>query len=372
MEPSYRVRDSSALPSPALLVYPEKIRRNTALAVAIAGGPDRLWPHIKTHKTPKIVAIQQEAGIRRFKCATVSEAEMLAGCGVKEILLAYQPVGPTVDRLVELCRRYADVSFITILDDRGVAARLSEQFSRARAKIEVLLDIDAGMGRTGVIPDEKAAELYLELGALEGIAPGGLHCFDGHNTQENPEERMAAARKCLATLDRLQERVERMGGKIPRRILGGTATFPCYAKLGNVELSPGTCFLQDWNNLKRYRDLPFQPAALLFSRVVSKPAAGRSARVTVDAGSKAIATDPPGERGIIFSAEGFRPLFQSEEHWVFEVQDSGRIEIGDELYILPTHICPTFALHQSVNVIDASGSWVDTWRVAARDRKITI
>jgi D-serine deaminase-like pyridoxal phosphate-dependent protein len=369
MDPSHRVRNASSLPSPALLVYPEKIRKNTALAVSIAGNSDRLWPHVKTHKTPEIVALQREAGIRKFKCATVAEAEMLAGCGVKAVLLAYQLAGPNIPRLVELCRRYADVSFLTILDDRGVAGELSAQFSRAGGKIEVLLDIDAGMGRTGVVPDEKAAELYLELGRLPGIEPGGFHCFDGHNNQEDPEARMSAARNCLAALDRLQGQVERKGGKVPRRILGGTSTFPCYARFGNVELSPGTCFLQDWNYLRRYRDMPFEPAALLFSRVVSKPATGR---VTVDAGSKAIATDPPAERGIVYSAEGFKPLLHSEEHWVFETQEAPRFKVGDELYILPTHICPTFALHRSVQVVDASGRWVGSWDVTARDRKLTI
>jgi D-serine deaminase-like pyridoxal phosphate-dependent protein len=339
------------------------------MAVAIAGSPDRLWPHIKTHKTEQIVAIQREAGIRKFKCATIAEAEMLARCGVKEILFAYQPVGPNIRRLVELCRIREEVSFKAIVDDRRIAAELSEGFAQAGLKIEVLLDIDPGMGRTGVPPDDRAAELYLELGQLKGILPGGFHCFDGQNNQEEPDKRMAAARECLAALDRLQERVERKGGRVSRRVLGGTSTFPCYAKLANTELSPGTCFLQDWNNLKRYKDMAFQPAALLFSRVVSKPANGR---ITVDAGSKAIATDPPAERGIVFSAEGLKPLFQSEEHWVFEAQDFGRLKVGDELYILPTHICPTFALHQSVRVVAASGDWVDTWPVTARDRVLTI
>jgi D-serine deaminase-like pyridoxal phosphate-dependent protein len=277
-------------------------------------------------------------------------------------------VGPNIARLAELCRRHQEVSFLTIVDDRKVAAELSEQFSRAGGKIEVLLDIDPGMGRTGVAPDDQAAEFYLELGKLKGIVPGGFHCFDGHNNQEDPEARMSAARNCLAALDRLQGQVERKGGKVPRRILGGTSTFPCYARFGNVELSPGTCFLQDWNYLRRYRDLPFEPAALLLARVVSKP----PGRLTVDAGSKAIATDPPAERGIVYSAEGFKPLFQSEEHWVFEVPDSGRFEVGEELYILPTHICPTFALHRSVQVVDASGRWVSSWLVTARERKLTI
>lgn len=369
MDASYLLRNSAKLPSPALLVYPEKIRQNTALAVSIAGGPDRLRPHVKTHKTEQIVALQQEAGIGKFKCATIAEAEMLARCGARDVLLAYQPVGPNIPRLLELCQAYEEVSFKAIVDDRNVAAELTGTFSRAGLRIELLLDIDPGMGRTGVAPDEKAAELYLALGKLKGTAPGGFHCFDGHHNQEDPEARMAAAQGCLAALERLQERVERSGGKVPRWVMGGTSTFPCYARLGRVELSPGTCFLQDWNNLQRYRDLPFVPAALLFTRVVSRSASGR---VTLDCGSKAIATDPPAERGIVFSAEGFKPLFQSEEHWVFEVADSGRYKPGDGLYILPTHICPTFALHQYVRVVDSSGDWVDTWPVTARDREITI
>jgi D-serine deaminase-like pyridoxal phosphate-dependent protein len=369
MDPSYFVRNSAALPSPALLVYPEKIRSNTAMAVSIAGKPDRLRPHIKTHKTEQIVHIQREAGIRKFKCATIAEAEMLARCGAKDVLLAYQPVGPAILRLGELCRAHADVSFQVIADDRRIAAELSEKFSQAGLKIEVLLDIDPGMGRTGVPPDDNAAEFYLELGKLKGIVPGGFHCFDGHNNQEDPEERMSAAEDCLAALNRLKDRVERKGGKVPRLVMGGTSTFPCYAKFEHLELSPGTCFLHDWNNLKRYKDMLFQPAALLFSRIVSKPGAGR---ITLDAGSKAIATDPPAERGIVFNAEGLKPLFQSEEHWVFEAEDCRRFKVGDELYILPTHICPTFALHQNVRVVAASGDWVDTWPVTARDRKLTI
>jgi D-serine deaminase-like pyridoxal phosphate-dependent protein len=369
MDPCYRVANSAGLPSPSLLVYPEKIRRNTATALAIAGSPERLWPHVKTHKTAQIVALQQAAGIRKFKCATVAEAEMLARCGVKEILFAYQPVGPTVFRLLELCRRHPEVSLKLIADEPGVVAAISEAFGGAGREVEVLLDIDPGMGRTGVPPDQRAAELYLELGGRKGIVPGGLHCFDGQNNQVNVGERLAAALDCLAALDRLQERIERGGGRVPRRILGGTPTFPCYAGVPDAELSPGTCFLQDWNTLKRFKDLPFQPAALLFTRVVSKPAGGR---ITVDAGSKAIATDPPIERGIVFSAEGLRPLFQSEEHWVFETREADRFRVGEELYILPTHICPTFALHQSVHVVDASGRWVDSWPVAARDRKLSV
>ena len=369
MDGSYLVRNSSSLPSPALLVYPEKIKENTALAISIAGSPERLRPHVKTHKTAQIVRLQIEAGIGKFKCATIAEAEMLAECGVKDVLIAYQLVGPNIIRLLELCKKYGDVAFKVLVDDRRIAKVLSENLAAANLEIEVLLDIDPGMGRTGVAPDENAVEFYLELGKLKGIIPGGFHCFDGHNNQKDPGERMSAAKECMATLTRLKDKVERIGGRVPRMVLGGTSTFPCYAKYEPTELSPGTCFLQDWSYLERYKDMPFQPGALLFSRIVSKPGAGR---VTLDAGCKAIASDPPGERGIVYSAAGFKSLFQSEEHWVFEVDSSESYNVGDELYILPTHICPTFALHQQVCVIDESGRWADSWNVTARDRKLRV
>jgi D-serine deaminase-like pyridoxal phosphate-dependent protein len=115
--------------------------------------------------------------------------------------------------------------------------------------------------------------------------------------------------------------------------------------------------------------MPFQPAALLFSRIISKPGVGR---ITLDTGCKAIASDPPGDRGIVYNAAGFKSLFQSEEHWVLKADDCENHDVGDELYILPTHICPTFALHQRVYVIDESGQWVDSWTVTARDRKLTV
>ena len=98
----------------------------------------------------------------------------------------------------------------------------------------------------------------------------------------------------------------------------------------------------------------------------------RPGLITLDLGSKAIATDQPGERGIILNVEGATPILQSEEHWVFEVSHAHDLQVGDELYIMPTHICPTFALHQEVYIIGPSGAWEETWPVAARNRKLTI
>src|SRR5262249_992360 len=93
MNPAYVLHDASAVFSPALLFYKDLIRQNIALAVQMAGAPERLRPHVKTHKTREIVRMELDAGITRHKCATLAEAEMLAGCGVPDVLLAYNLVG---------------------------------------------------------------------------------------------------------------------------------------------------------------------------------------------------------------------------------------------------------------------------------------
>ena len=92
----FEVTDVAALPSPALLVYRERVEENVRRMVAMAGGAGRLRPHIKTHKMREMIELQLGLGITKFKCATIAEAEMAAGAGVPDLLLAYQPVGPNV------------------------------------------------------------------------------------------------------------------------------------------------------------------------------------------------------------------------------------------------------------------------------------
>src|SRR6516162_1798222 len=106
MIPDYALRDSSEVLSPGLVFYKDLIRRNIARMVEIAGNADRLRPHVKTHKTREIVRMELEAGINKHKCATLAEAEMLAGCGAPDILLAYPMVGPNCARVAKLIQAF--------------------------------------------------------------------------------------------------------------------------------------------------------------------------------------------------------------------------------------------------------------------------
>src|SRR5437879_3411572 len=103
------------VPSPALLVYPDRVEENIQRMIAIAGGVERLRPHIKTHKLAEVVRMQMAVGITKFKCATIAEAEMATGCGALDVMLAYQPVGPNVERFIQLVKRFPETRFSTIV-----------------------------------------------------------------------------------------------------------------------------------------------------------------------------------------------------------------------------------------------------------------
>lgn len=160
-----RLADPSAVPSPALLVFPERIEENLRRMIALAGGPERLRPHLKTHKLPQLIALQARLGITRCKAATIAEAEMAAGAGATDITLSTQPVGPNAARLVALIRAFPSVAFSTIADDPGAVDVLARVAAEAGVVVEVLVDLDVGMARTGIAPGPGAAQLYRRIAA---------------------------------------------------------------------------------------------------------------------------------------------------------------------------------------------------------------
>ena len=365
--PDYRLRDPSQVPSPALLFQLDVIESNIARMIARARSVDRLRPHCKTHKTREIVRLQLAAGITKHKAATIAEAEMLATVKVPDILLAYPIVGPNAARFAKLIRTYPESEFSTLADSEIGLADLA----RAKVEAEILIDIDIGQHRTGIAP-AAAADLYAKLSATPGLRPGGLHVYDGHNHQESLGDRTKAVHEAWAGVLKLRDEIVRRGLPLPRLVLGGTPTFPVWAEvdLPGVELSPGTCVLNDHGYGSRFKDMnDLEIAAVVLTRVVSKPT---PTRVTLDVGNKAVASDPPaGKRVRIIDLPDAEQVIHNEEHLVLETPRAANIGIGDVFYAIPTHICPTCALHQEA-VIVRGGEVVDRWAIAARDRRLSI
>jgi D-serine deaminase-like pyridoxal phosphate-dependent protein len=372
MNPLYAIAETSAVFSPGLIFYKDVIRRNIARSLDIAGDPGRLRPHVKTHKTREIVQLELDAGIAKHKCATIAEAEMLARCGVPDVLIAYPMVGPNCSRLAQLVAAFPACRFSVLADDAHATHALSEVMASAGQTVEVLLDLDSGQHRTGVAPGPEAIPLYELFDRLPGLKAGGIHFYDGHNHQESLAERKAAVERQAEPFLALLGQLQKKGLPVPRLVMGGTPTFPIFAhmNLPGLECAPGTCFLQDHGYGTHFPDITgFTPAALLLTRVISRPT---PQRVTLDLGYKALASDPPaGQRCVLLNVPDAKAVLHNEEHLVVETPAANRFRPGDAVYALPTHICPTCALHRFAYVVE-SGRVTGRWEIVARDRELTI
>jgi D-serine deaminase-like pyridoxal phosphate-dependent protein len=364
------IHDTSELFSPSLVIYPQLVRRNIEDMIARAGGPARLRPHVKTHKMAEIVRLEESLGIRKHKCATIAEAEMVAAAGGTDVLLAYPLAGPNLKRFIQLIRGYRSTTFRATVDHRDSAQALSAAAQGLDGPVHVLVDLDIGMGRTGIQPGETAAELYALIDALPNLIADGLHAYDGQIHDSDRATRQQVTQTGLETTIALRERLLKRGLRVPRMVVGGTPTFPIHAQLElpGIECSPGTTVLQDDSYLSRYPDLPYTPAALLLTRVVSHPGPGR---ICLDLGHKAVASDPVGARARLLELDDARPVMHSEEHMVVETARAQSIPIGTVLLAIPTHVCPTVALHRRAYVIE-DGQLAGQWEVTARDRVLGI
>lgn len=353
----YEVQNIGDVASPGLLLYPDRIEENLRRMLQMVGSPERLRPHIKTHKLPELIALQLQMGITRFKCATIAEAEMAAEAGARDILLAYQLVGPNISRWTTLLRRFSQTRFLTIVDNADSIHQLSGDF-------ELLLDIDVGQHRCGIEPGEEAVQLYRSLGERAG----GLHVYDGHINNSDPAERARVCEEAFRPVWEFVKQLRRADLKVPRIVAGGTPTFPLHGRNPEVECSPGTCVLWDHGYGTKLQDLDFLPAALVLTRVVSKPG---GQRLCLDLGHKALASEMPHPRVHLLNLPDAKFVTHSEEHLVVESARAAEFQVGEALYGVPWHICPTVALH-SLAVPVRHRRAEAPWHTTARERFISV
>lgn len=364
----YSFSQSKDVVTPALIYYKELIRQNIEAAIKISQGSHRLWPHVKSHKMAEAIRLSMEYGIERFKCSTIAEAETAASCGAKHIMLAYPLIGINIKRFVALKKAYLACHFYAIGDDIKALTSLGKTALESNDNVDVLIDVNTGMNRTGVLP-ENLLSFYDTCSSIQGITLKGLHCYDGHRTEQSYTMRQEKAHISDEKLHVLWDTIQKKYPLSTLIVLGGTPSFPCHVDFKGAFLSPGTYFVYDYGYSKKFPDLPFTPAAAILTRVISHPDDGI---FTIDLGYKGIASDPVGIRGHIVNLGHYEELFQSEEHWTFQMKpgyQNLRPNIGDELFVIPTHICPTSALYPFVHVVE-NGAIKEKWAVTARNRKL--
>lgn len=383
----YKIENAAELDTPALLFYHERIEENIRRTLRMAGGPARLRPHIKTHKCKEVLNMQLAAGIEKFKCATIAEAEMAGKCNVPDLLMAYQPVGPKVERFARLVEHYGVMTrFSCIVDDeaaiRALDAEARKQTSETTNRtslheggqggikaFDVFLDVDTGQGRTGIAPGARAVELYRLMSSLPGLKARGLHSYDGHVHDSDVAVRKKNCDAAFERIDGLRRDLVAAGLSVPTIVMGGSPTFPFHAARESVECSPGTTVFWDAGMLKNFPDLDFLPAALVMTRVVSKPAGGK--RLCLDLGHKAVAAEMPQPRVVFPDLPPCTVVMQNEEHLVIEVENADAYKVGDVLYGIPWHVCPTVNLYSEARVVK-EGRAGERWEIAARTRRIDV
>ncbi len=366
----WTLENPETVDSPALLIYPERVKENIALLLSMVGGlAQNLRPHIKTHKAREPILLMKAAGIQKFKCATIAEAEMLASCGVTDILLAYQPVGPKLDRYLKLVRHYPESVFSCLVDNLDAAGQIAAAAAGKDLTMNVFIDLNVGMDRTGIEPGEAALHLYIDAGRLKGLHVIGLHAYDGHIHDHDPLLRKEVCDKAFEGVAAMKSALLEKGLPAPVIVAGGSPTFPIHAKRGGVECSPGTFVYWDKGYGDLLTDQPFLHAALLLARVISFPG---DSTICLDLGHKSVSAENPlGNRVHFLNAPGLKPVSQNEEHLVVEAGAGHSFRIGDLLYGVPFHVCPTIALYERGFTIE-DGQITGEWKTIARDRSIGI
>ncbi|WP_234571089.1 D-TA family PLP-dependent enzyme [Rhodohalobacter sp. 614A] len=352
----FEIKNENQILSPALLFYPDRIRKNIQKMIGVAGSPDRLRPHIKTYKCREIVEMQREVGIHKFKCSTLAEAQMMGECGAPDVLLAYPLIGPNQKRFIQLTEQYPETTFSTLIDHPD---QVKQWKTHLKQPLNIFIDLDVGMHRTGV----KISNLknLLESVNNERFHLLGFHAYDGHIRSKDLKERKEDVKKSFR---KAEEFLNGFDG--PKTfITGGSITFPIHAGYSERQLSPGTTLLWDRGYGESFPDLDFDIAAVLFTRIVSKP---DDNLLCIDLGYKAVASEMKNHPPVFFpQIPGSKIAGHSEEHLTLKTGQTDQWNVGDILYGFPWHICPTVALHEKAGIVQ-DGSVTDFWEIESRNR----
>ncbi|MFN6202529.1 MAG: D-TA family PLP-dependent enzyme [Acidobacteriota bacterium] len=339
----YLLAEAAQLMTPALLIYPEIVDSNIAAMIKVLGGDANRWrPHIKTSKLEFVMRRLVDHGIVNFKCATTLELLTACQAGARDILIAYPVVGANARRVAEIIDQHPGIRFAVLVENE---AQIDLWKGRS---IDLFIDINPGMNRTGIGQENVAGILELARRTVSlGLRLGGLHYYDGHTGGLELAERDAVAHRGYDQLMGIVARLEAEGFPLPEVISAGTPSLPCalsYAGFRNQKfvhrVSPGTIVYSDCTSLAQLpREYGLRPAALVLSTIVSHP---HDRIFTCDAGHKAVSADAGVPTGAVVGHTDWRPGKPSEEHLPIEIPAGVALPaIGELIYILPRHVCPT-------------------------------
>jgi D-serine deaminase-like pyridoxal phosphate-dependent protein len=327
-----------------------------------------LRPHTKTHKTVEVAHMQMAHGAVGLTVAKVGEAEVLAGAGLDDILVAFPILGE--EKLRRLARLARTRRVLLSLDSETAAQELSRATAAQGATIGVLVEFDAGTGRCGLAPGPELVALANVINGLPGLKFRGLMSFFGSVWGTSDERRAEAERVaervacCLAAF-----RAENVPVEI---VSGGSTPSAEFAHLipGLTEIRPGTYVYNDLNTYYQGACALGDCAVRVVATVVSTAVPGRA---IIDAGSKTFSSDLLGSGsksgyGYVVEAPDAPMIKLNEEHGHIDTTHSRHpFRVGDVVTVIPNHVCATVNMHDEIVTV-RQGEAVGCWQIAARGK----
>jgi len=352
--------------TPALLIDLEKLESNiNKMAEFFQGKDAKLRPHAKTHKTPIIALNQLKSGAIGITCQKLSEAEVMARSGIRDILISNQIVGVRkIERLVQLAKQN---DLKVAADNRQNIEDLAEAARNERVEIGILVEVDIGMHRCGVPPGEPAFELASSIERQKGLRFMGLMGYEGHTvTIPAYQLRKHEASKALQLLTDTKKLIEGKGIQCPIVSAGGTGTYDIAGSFpGITEIQAGSYATMD----AKYSTVEgiggtFKQALTLLATVISRPSEDRA---IIDAGMKAISCEF-GMPILEISNMSLELSSLAEEHGIIDLPPPAQyLKVGDMVELIPTHGCTTINLHDYLHGI-REGRVECVWPIEGRGK----
>lgn len=366
-------RSIDTLPTPALLIDTDIVRANLerAAQTAMRSGK-KLRPHIKTHKIPLFAKMQMALGADGICCAKVSEAEVMADAGIRDILIANEVVGEEqLQRLAALSKR---VRLGVLVDSEKTIDLLASTAAREKTSFDVMVEVDTGDERCGALP-ENVPMLAVRVTNCPGLHFTGIETFGGSAFHcQSREEELILVPKLAALMRRVKADVEAAGIPVREVSVGGSPAFELLAQQeGITELRPGVYLFNDAATVSREGARMQDCAVTVLTTVISTP---NPHRMVVDGGAKTFSYCRPGVvyghrilHGVLKDNPAVCLSSLSEEHGVFQSEgdELKKYRVGDKIEVIPAHVCPAVNLFDSAYLC-SHGRATDMVVIAARGK----
>lgn len=356
----------SRLNTPCLVIDKKSFLHNLHYMQELAKSKNVLVrPHAKTHKCSTIAKLQLAAGSHGVCVAKVSEGLVLAKNGVTGILITSPVVAANkIKMLLDVVHIAKDT--MVVIDNLENAWHIDKVFGENNIKMNVLLDIDGGIGRTGV-KLEDAIQIIQQLQNFKNLVFKGIQCYAGHLQHiTSLTERRYKSHDLLSKVAKIKNDLIVQGISCDIVTGSGTGTFSIDAEINAItEIQPGSYAVmdQEYSNID-YKEKRFLPAMTLLTTVIS---VNQSTHVTVDAGTKSlyrVATLPTvvSHPGLIYDWDKF-----GDEHGMVTVSSDeySLPKLGEVLELVVGHCDPTINLFEQF-IVTENDIVIDVWKIDAR------